>query len=122
MKQSPLILALGLLVASCGGPTDPPAPPPLDPTGVFTVSIDVDGTQVGGVLTLRGTAAGYTGSIDTDIGSAALADILVDGNQVTFSVPDAGVYFTVVYEGDGFTGAFDGAMGVGSIRGTRRPS
>lgn len=122
MKHTSLVLALGIFLASCGGPADPPAPPPLDPTGTFTVSIDAPGMQVGGVLTIRGTAAAYTGSIDTDIGSAGLADIMVDGHQVTFSVPDAGVYFTVLFEGDGFTGAFDGAMGAGNIRGTRRPS
>lgn len=121
MKRTPLFLALALIVASCT-PPEPPAPPPLDPTGTFTVSIDAQGTPVGGVLTIRGTAGAYTGSIDTDMGGAALADILVEGNQVTFSVPDAGVYFSVLFEGGGFTGSFDGAMGTGTIRGTRRPT
>jgi hypothetical protein len=121
VKRFLTVLALGLAVSACSGaPPEPPAPPPLDPTGTFRISIDAEGMQVGGTLVIRETETGYAGSIDTDMGGAAIADVAVEGNEMTFSVPDAGVYFTVVFEGDEFTGGFDGAMGAGTIRGVRR--
>jgi len=122
MKRLPTVLALVLVFAACGGgaPPEPPAPPPLDPTGTYALSIQGDGMQVGGSMTIRESPSGYTGSIDTDMGGAALADITVSGDEMTFSVPEAGVSFHVVFDGDTFTGGFDGAMGVGTIRGTKR--
>lgn len=123
MKRFLTVLALGLTVSACSGPPpEPPAPPPLDPTGTFRINIDAEGLQVGGSLVIRETETGYSGSIDTDMGGAAITDIAVEGNELTFSVPEAGLVFTVVFQGDEFTGGFDGAMGAGTIRGVRRPS
>lgn len=123
MKRLLTALTVGITLSACGGPPpEPPAPPPLDPTGSYRISIDAEGMQLGGSLVIRETETGYSGNIDTEVGEAPLADIAVNGNELTFSVPEAGVFFTVVFEGDGFTGGFDGAMGTGSIRGVKRTS
>ena len=123
MQRLLAALTVGLTLTACSGPPpEPPAPPPLDPTGSFRISIDAEGMQVGGTLTIRETDTGYSGFIDTDMGGAAIADVAVDGNELTFSVPEAGVVFTVVFEGEEFTGGFDGAMGAGTIRGVKRAS
>ena len=116
------VLASGLLLTACGPgtPPEPPPPPPLDPVGSYTLSIQAEGTQVGGSMTIRESPNGYAGYIDTDMGGAALSDIVVDGSTMTFSVPEAGVSFRVVFDGDAFAGDFDGAMGYGTIRGTKR--
>lgn len=119
MRRATTFLAAGTILAACG-PGQPPAPPPLDPTGTYSISIDAEGMQIGGSLVIRGTAEAYTGSIDTDMGGAALADIVVDGNHVSFAVPEAGVFFQLTFEGEGFNGTFDGAMGTGYITGRRR--
>lgn len=123
MKRLMSVFALGLILSACSGtPPEPPAPPPLDPTGSYRISIDAEGMSIGGTITIRETETGYAGSIDTDMGGAAMSDIVVEGNEMTFSVPEAGITFTVVFEGDEFNGGFDGAMGAGSIRGVKRPS
>ena len=123
MKRLLSVLAVGLTLGACAGPPpEPPAPPPLDPTGSYRISIDAEGMQISGSMVIRETATGYAGSLDTDMGGAAMADIAVNGNEMTFSVPEVGVMFTVVFEGEEFNGGFDGAMGAGSIRGVKRPS
>lgn len=123
LKRFPTLLSLVFVLSSCGGPPpEPPAPPPLDPTGAFSVTIDAQGMQVFGTLTIREAGEGYSGFIDTDMGGAAVADIVVEGDTVSFSVPDAGVDFEVVFEGDGFSGSFDGAMGAGMITGVKQES
>lgn len=120
MRAFAVAFAAAVAMGACA-PSPPPPPPPLDPTGTFAVSIDAQGQQVGGTLVIRGERGAYTGSIDTDMGGASIADVVVDGDRVTFSLPEVGVFFQVVFEGDGFTGTFDGAMGAGNIVGTRRP-
>lgn len=120
MKRLLTLASFALVLASCGAPAEPPAPPPLDPTGTFDISVDGQGMAVTGTVTIREAAQGYSGYIDTDIGGAALADIVVSGNVVTFTVPEAGVSFMVTFEGAGFTGTYDGAMGTGNIKGTKR--
>ncbi len=115
--------ALTLFLAACAGgpPPEPPPPPPADPAGTWNVSVALEGMDISGVLSIRGSAEdGYTGSIDTDIGGASIANVSVDGQTVTFTIPDAGVDVALFFDGDGFTGELGGAMGVGSIRGVKR--
>lgn len=123
MKRTVPLVAAGLVLVSCGGPPPaPPPPPPLDPTGTYSIAIDARQMQVDGVLTIRKTDSGYSGFVDTDMGGAAISRVTVDGNRVTFDVPEGGVSFDLAFENGGFTGSFEGAMGAGTIRGTRRPS
>ena len=123
MKRLLSVFTLGLIMSACAGqPAEPPAPPPLDPTGTYRISIDGDFGAIGGSVVIRETETGYAGSIDTDMGGASLADISVTGNEMTFTVPEVGVMFTVVFEGEEFNGGFDGEMGAGTIHGVKRPS
>jgi hypothetical protein len=112
-----------VLLAACGGgpPPAPPAPPPFDPVGVYDVTVEAQGMSLAGVMAIEGSAAdGYTGTIDTDMGGAAIVDISVVGQEVTFSIPDAGAQVRLVFEGSEFTGGLSGAMGDALIFGTRR--
>lgn len=115
--------ALAVVLAACSGgpPPEPPAPPPLDPTGVYDVMIEAQGQSITGVMSIEGSAeAGYTGSVDTEMGGAAVTDIQVVGQEMTFSVPEAGVQARLIFEGDGFTGGMTGGMGDALIFGTKR--
>jgi hypothetical protein len=78
--------------------------------------------MVSGTLTIRETEERYSGYIDTDMGGAGVSEIVVEGQTMTFTVPEAGIAFEVTFEGDEFSGSFDGAMGYGTITGVRRPS
>jgi hypothetical protein len=114
---------LAVVFAACGGgpPPEPPAPPPLDPVGVYDVTVEAQGMSLGGVMSIEGSAeAGYTGSIDTEMGGASIVDIEVVGQEVTFSIPEASAQVRLVFDGSEFSGGLSGAMGDALIFGTRR--
>lgn len=116
--------ALGLLLGACAGgpPPEPPAPPPLDPVGTYDIGVAAEGMEVAGVMVIQGNATdGYTGSIDTEMGGAAITDIAVEGQTLTFSIPDAGAAVQVLFNGDEFSGSLSGAMGDATIWGKKRP-
>lgn len=115
--------ALGLLLAACAGgpPPEPPAPPPLDPVGTYDIGVAAEGMEIAGIMTIQGNATdGYTGSIDTEMGGAAITNIAVDGQTLTFSIPDAGAEVQVLFAGDEFSGSLSGAMGDANIWGRKR--
>jgi len=116
-------VAIPVFLAACasGPPPEPPAPPPLDPTGTWDMMIDMGGQSIEAVLTISGSAeAGYTGYIDADVGSAGVANIAVDGQTLTFGIPDIDGIVTLVVEGGDFTGSMNGMMGEGMVSGMRR--
>jgi hypothetical protein len=124
-----LAATLGCLLSACAGnptaeppaPAAAPVPAALDPTGTYDILVTAQGMEIGGVLTIRGSAdAGYTGNIDTEMGGAAITDITVDGQTMTFSVPDAGAIVEVIFEGDEFEGQMSGGMGEATIQGVKR--
>ena len=124
MKRMMTMLPLAMLLAACssGPPPEPPGPPPLDPVGVYDCMLYIEGMEMPATLTIEGEADAYTGTVDTEMGLEALSDITVDGQQMSFVVdtPDMVVYFTVLFDGDSFSGDFDaGGMG-GSVSGTKR--
>ena len=124
-KRLTTTTVLALLLAACaaGPPPEPPPPPPLDPTGTFNVDIDAEGTFIAGVMVIRGSAEeGYTGSIDTDMGGASFTGIAVEGQTVTFSIPDVGAYVELLFDDEGFTGDMGGDMGPATWMGKRRPA
>ena len=115
--------ALGLLLAACAGgpPPEPPAPPPLDPAGTYDLFVFAQGMEIAAVMVIRGSdEEGYTGNIDADMGSASVSNIVVEGQTLTFSIPDAGADVEVVFEGAEFTGSMVGGMGNADISGTKR--
>jgi hypothetical protein len=115
-------VGLFLLTACAGGPPpEPPAPPPLDPTGTFDITVDAEGMTVSGVMIIRGSLEeGYTGSIDTEMGGAGMTDLVIEGQTLTFSIPEAGADALVTFEGDGFIGGMNGMMGEAGIVGVKR--
>ena len=81
----------------------------------------MDGMEIGGVMTISGNAEeGYSGSMDTDMGGASMTNLAVDGQTLTFYIPDADVDVSVTFDGDAFSGTLAGAMGSGSFTGTKR--
>jgi hypothetical protein len=115
--------ALGLLLSACAGgpPPEPPAPPPLDPTGTYDIVVAAEGMEIYGTMVIRGSAeAGYTGSVETDMGGATLSDLAVEGQSLTFYVPDVDADVRLVFEGDRFTGEMEGGMGFATMTGTKR--
>lgn len=122
-KRLATATALGLLLTGCAGgpPPEPPAPPPLDPTGTYDIAVSAQGMEIVGVMIISGSAEeGYTGSVDTDMGGASMYNIMVEGQTMTFTIPDAGIDGEVVFDEDGFSGGMVGDMGDAAIIGTRR--
>jgi hypothetical protein len=123
IKRLTTAAATLILLSACAGgpPPEPPAPPPLDPTGTYDITVDAEGMTISGVMVIRGSAEeGYTGSMDTDMGGAGVSDIVVEGQTVTFYIPEAEADVQVIFEGDGFTGGMSGMMGDAGIVGKRR--
>ena len=123
IRRLTIAASLGFLLTACAGgpPPEPPAPPPLDPTGTFDISVSAQGMEILGVMIISGSAEeGYTGSVDTDMGGASMYQILVEGQTMTFTIPDAGIDGEVVFDEDGFSGGMVGDMGDAAIIGTRR--
>ena len=124
MKRLATLFPLVALLAACAGgpPPEPPGPPPLDPVGTYDCYLDVEGQGIEAVLTITGEEGAYEGNVSSDMGSMPVSDIVVDGQQMSFVVdsPDMTVFFTVVFEGEDFSGEFDaGGMG-GYVTGTKR--
>lgn len=125
-KRAFLAAALGLALSACASgpppaPPAPPTPPPLDPTGTYDILVSAQGMEIGGTMTIRGSAeAGYTGDVDTEMGGAGMTSIVVDGQTMTFSIPEGGMSGEVVFDGDEFTGTMSGGMGDASITGVKR--
>ena len=123
LKRVTTTAFLAFLLSACAGgpPPEPPAPPPLDPVGTYDIFVAAQGMEIAGVLFIRGSAEeGYTGSIDTDMGGAGISNIAVEGQTLTFSIPEVGADVEVVFEGDEFSGGMIGDMGEAEIFGSKR--
>ena len=122
--------AVGFIVSACasGPPPAPPAPaatpPPaaFDPTGTYDFTASAQGMEIGGVMVIQGSAeAGYTGTVDTEMGGGAMSNIVVDGQTLTFSLSEFGMDGELEFEGDEFSGYMAGGMGDADIYGVKRP-
>ena len=123
LKRLPVALVLGLMLSACsaGPPPAPPAPPPFDPVGTYDFTIAAEGMEIGGTMIISGSAEeGYTGSVDTDMGGAGITNIVVEGQTLTFSIPEADADVQIVFDGDSFSGGMAGSMGGGDFFGTKR--
>ena len=113
----------GFVLSACAGgpPPEPPGPPPLDPVGTYDFTVAAEGMEIIGTMIIQGSEEeGYTGSMDTDMGGAAVTDIVVDGQIMTFFIPEADASARIEFDGDTFTGGMDGAMGAADMFGTKR--
>lgn len=124
MKRLAAVIPLIVFLAACSGgpPPEPPAPPPLDPVGTYDCMAAVEGMEVALTLTITGEEGAYSGSVNSEMGPASVTNIVVQGNEMTFTVdsPDMLVFFAVVFEGDSFTGEFDVDGMMGYISGKKR--
>ncbi len=127
MKRRVLIAAaVGLIVSACASgpppaPPAPPAPPPFDPSGTYDFTVSAQGMELGGVMTIQGSAeAGYTGTMETEMGGGAMDNIVVDGQTMTFSLSEFGMSGELEFEGDEFSGFMSGGMGEADIYGVKR--
>ena len=123
IKRLTTATALGFFLSACAGgpPPEPPAPPPLDPTGTYDISVAAEGMEITGVMVIQGSAEeGYTGSVDTEMGGAALTNIVINDQTMTFFIPEADADVQVTFEGDDFSGGMAGSMGEAGFYGTKR--
>lgn len=121
LKRLGVAVPLVLLLAACGPPPEPPPPPPLDPSGTWDITVTAEGMQIFGVLVFQGSPEeGYTGSIDTEMGGAAVSNIQVNDQTVTFYIPDVNGNVELLFDGDTFTGGMSSDMGQAAFLGTRR--
>ncbi|UCD23302.1 MAG: hypothetical protein JSW51_09615 [Gemmatimonadota bacterium] len=128
-KRFLLAAALGFFLTACAGNPAPEVPPPapepepaaFDPTGTYDIVVTAQGMEIGGVMTIEGSAAeGYKGYIDTEMGGAALLNVVLGGLTMTFEIPDAGMVAEIIFEGDEFSGDMSGGMGDATIQGVKR--
>ena len=128
MKRLVTLLPLILIISACasvGGnePAPEPEPPPFDPSGVYDAAISVQGQQMPLTMTISQTSGAYAVTVDSQQGGGAMEDVTLDGNQMTFSAfpsPEMSIFFTLVFEGDSFTGTMDGGQFVANVSGKKR--
>jgi len=129
LRRAFFAVAIGFLVSACASapppaaPAPPPPPPPaaFDPAGTYDFTVNAQGMELGGVLVVNGSPdAGYTGNMSTDMGGGRISNVTMDGHTMTFTLPDFGVDFELIFEGDEFSGIASGAMGDADIYGVKR--
>lgn len=119
-------VAIVMLTSACAGAPEPEAPAPparevtppapaaVDPVGVFDFTTTVEGMAVAGTITVTKTAAGYGGSIATNVTETIpVRSVVVEGQKATVvaDTPDGPINFTMEFKGDEFTGTWTlGAM------------
>ncbi len=95
--------------------------------GTYAIAIDIPGQPLSGTLTIAQQGAALSGTMTTEIGTGALSDGQLSGNNVTFSgsVNYGGqtIPFTIkgTIAGTRFTGTIDSSQGSFPISGTRNP-
>ena len=130
-----LILILLAACASSSREAVPASPPPLpeprvapapvlDPVGDFEFStMTPDGTTVPGVISIRGTAGAYTGSIDAGAqGVFPIKSVVVSGQIVTINAehPNGPLDLRLTFVADDFTGTWQLGTDGGELTGKRK--
>jgi hypothetical protein len=98
--------------------------PALNPVGDFEFStMTPDGTQIRGVITIRGTPGNYTGSIDaTPVGVFPVKGATVAGQTLTIASqhPEGPLELRLTFVGDAFTGSWHLGDQSGELAGKRK--
>lgn len=125
-------LCLAALALGCAAPVQegpvPQTPAPsaaFDPAGIYDFTTDVQGTQVGGTLTLRRTAeGGYTGTIWSDMtGDLPVQEVILEGRRARLraATPEGDLVLNVEFLDDRVAGNWELATGLaGAVAGRRR--
>ncbi|HSJ06188.1 MAG TPA: hypothetical protein VK936_05760 [Longimicrobiales bacterium] len=125
-------LCLAALALACAAPVheapvqQAPAPrAAFDPAGIYDFTTDVQGTQVGGTLTLSRTAeGGFTGTIWSDMtGDLPLQHVDVEGRRARLraATPEGELVMDVEFEEDRMAGNWELATGLtGAVAGRKR--
>lgn len=72
-------------------------------------------------MVIQGSAAaGYTGTVETEMGGGSMANVVVEGQTMTFSLTEVGMDAELEFEGDEFSGFLAGGMGDADIFGVKR--
>jgi hypothetical protein len=98
--------------------------PVLNPVGDFEfATVTPDGTTVQGLITIRGTAGAYTGSVDAGAqGAFPIKSVVVSGQTVTINAehPQGPLDIRLTFVADDFTGAWQLGTDGGELTGKRK--
>jgi hypothetical protein len=116
-----MILALG----ACAAPMQQTQAPAFDPAGSYDFTTQIQGSTVRGVLTLRRTDQGLTGSIVTDVtGELLLTHVALEGRRAELraATDEGGMIMHIDFAEDNtIVGGWQVDSGLsGSLTGQRR--
>ena len=106
---------------SSGG--DPDAD--VNPAGTWSLTISTPDGDIGGTLTIEGSADSWSGSLTVEIqpGAVPVEYIVLSGNELTFSFDAPGVgtvESSLILDSESLSGSFDvPGLGVATVSGTR---
>jgi len=96
-------------------------PATVDPVGTFDFQTTVDGSTVGGTITVVRTDAGFGGSISSDAGDMPIQSVIVDGMTMRIATTGGAATLGLVFsDPDTFTGDWEYAGMGGTLTGSRR--
>ena len=117
-------VAFPIFFAACAGgpPPEPPGPPPLDPAGTWDLQLELDGMGTfDAVMFVSGSEEeGYSADIESAMGTASVGNFTVEGQVLSFSIPDISGTVTLTFDGEELSGSMDSEMGAAFITATKR--
>lgn len=123
-----LLVLLALVPGACasgGGEPATPTPAPLDPTGEWRGTTQVQGAAVPFSMVVSGTDGSYSASLNAggDIPPISLRSTQVEGSSITMTgdVMGQGLTIVVRLDGDSFAGSWSAGGDSGAINGSRVP-
>ena len=125
LKRRSIFSTLVVLLAACasGAPPEVHTPTPdsdLEPVGIYDLVVVMNGMEIAAKMTIERDGRGWVGHIESDAGEASCTEIEVEGDRMTFNIPEAEARVVLHMHGDRVTGEMEGGMGMATITGTRR--
>ena len=129
MKRLFASLAIVAMTAACSSASSTaaapaPEPDPFNPAGVYDITFEIQGQSMTGTMELNGTPGMLSGSIESDMGTVEMSNIVLNGYQMTFDAdtPQGSVSFDLTFEGNAFDGEWSMEGFTGGMSGTKRAS
>jgi hypothetical protein len=118
--------AMILALSACAAPMQQVETPAFDPVGSYDFTTQIQGSTVRGVLTLRRSEHGLTGSISTDVtGELLLTHVALEGRRAELraATDEGGMVMHLEFgEDNTIVGGWQVDSGLsGSVTGQRRP-